>query len=69
LRPLRKFSLTLHLWLGLFAAILLFVEGVTGGIMAWDPRFFGFSTRLDDRPICRRIVSRPARRPVFRSKR
>jgi uncharacterized iron-regulated membrane protein len=35
LRPLRKFSLTLHLWLGLFAAIFLFVEGVTGGIMAW----------------------------------
>ena len=35
MKPLRKFSLTLHLWLGLFAAIFLFVEGVTGGIMAW----------------------------------
>lgn len=35
MKPLRKFSLTLHLWLGLFTAIFLFVEGVTGGIMAW----------------------------------
>lgn len=35
MRPLRKFSLTLHLWLGLCAAIFLFVEGATGGIMAW----------------------------------
>jgi uncharacterized iron-regulated membrane protein len=35
LKPLRNFSLNLHLWLGLVAAIFLFVEGVTGGIMAW----------------------------------
>jgi uncharacterized iron-regulated membrane protein len=35
LKRIRKFSLSLHLWLGLFAAIFLFVEGVTGGIMAW----------------------------------
>lgn len=35
LKPLRKFSLSIHLWLGLFAALFLFVEGLTGGIMAW----------------------------------
>ena len=35
MKPIRKFSFTLHLWLGLVAAIFLFVEGITGGIMAW----------------------------------
>ena len=35
MKALRKFSLTFHLWFGLFAAIFLFVEGVAGGIMAW----------------------------------
>ena len=34
---MRKISLTLHLWLGLLAAVFLFVEGTTGGIMAWGP--------------------------------
>ncbi|MGD0798023.1 MAG: PepSY-associated TM helix domain-containing protein [Acidobacteriaceae bacterium] len=40
LKPLRKYSLTLHLWLGLIAAVFLFVEGVTGGIMAWGSEIF-----------------------------
>jgi len=35
LKPIREFSLKIHLWLGLIAAIFLFVEGLTGGIMAW----------------------------------
>ncbi len=35
MKPLRKFSLNLHLWLGLLAAIFLFFEGATGGILAW----------------------------------
>ena len=35
MKPLRNFSLNLHLWLGLFAAIFLFVQGVTGGVLAW----------------------------------
>ena len=37
---MRKFSLQLHLWVGLFAAIFLFIEGVTGSIIAWGPEVF-----------------------------
>jgi uncharacterized iron-regulated membrane protein len=36
----RKISLRLHLWVGLFAAIFLFIEGLTGGIMAWGPELY-----------------------------
>ncbi len=33
-----KTSLALHRWeFGLLAAIFLFIDGVTGGIMAWGP--------------------------------
>ena len=34
----RQVSLKLHRWVGLLAAIFLFIEGVTGGIMAWGPQ-------------------------------
>jgi uncharacterized iron-regulated membrane protein len=37
---LRPASLKLHLWVGLFAAIFLFIEGVTGGIIAWGPQIY-----------------------------
>jgi uncharacterized iron-regulated membrane protein len=54
LKPLRKLSLTLHLWLGLFAAIFLFVEGLAGGIMAWGSeilRLINPAERQTDMPI------------------
>ncbi len=38
--PSRKTYLALHLLVGLIGAIFLFVEGVTGGIMAWGPEIF-----------------------------
>ena len=34
---MRALSLKLHLWVGLLAAVFLFVEGMTGGILAWGP--------------------------------
>jgi len=33
----RKLSLSVHSWVGLIAAAFLFLEGTTGGIMAWGP--------------------------------
>jgi uncharacterized iron-regulated membrane protein len=36
----RALSLRLHRWVGLLAAIFLFLEGATGGIIAWGPLLY-----------------------------
>ena len=36
----RGFSLQLHRWVGLLAAVFLFLEGTTGGIIAWGPLLY-----------------------------
>lgn len=62
MKPLRNYSHRVHLWTGLIAAIFLFVEGVTGGIMAWGPGVLRLldSSSSESQPMAHLVPSRPA---------
>jgi uncharacterized iron-regulated membrane protein len=62
LKSMRRFSHSVHLWTGLITAILLFVEGVTGGIMAWGPEVHRVlnSSGSESASTVYRVPARPA---------
>ena len=63
---LRPTSLTVHLWVGLFAAVFLFLEGTTGGIIAWGPEVFRLANPPGPRisPPDLRVAPGPAELPL-----